>query len=217
MKPVRMALAGCVAVAATIVAATAGAPDAGGSSGDDGRAGKAVTRIEFTEAAPLDADQSVTTHRKVEMYAEHRGDAVSRLHFVITFDGRLAEERTWRADRPESITLRNWESCTAGEEATPDPKPDSLDVILRNYFGPREVPHDAKKTAGGASRWETPTGMMLMAYTDLGGPYPHRIVEIKGPDGSVGSTISGTRMSEHPTFPGPRAGWQTCRPVSGAS
>lgn len=212
-----MALAGCVAVAATIVAATVGAPDAGGSSGDDGRAGKAVTRIEFTEAAPLDADQSVTTHRKVEMYAEHQGDAVSRLHFVITVDGRLAEERVWRADRPESISLRTWESCTTGEEATPDPKPDSLDVILRNYFGPPEVPRDAKKAAGGASRWETPTGMMLMAYTDLGGPYPHRIVEIKEPDGSIGSTISGTRMSEHPAFPGWRAGWQTCRPATGAS
>lgn len=215
-----MALAGCAAVAATIVAATVGAPDAGGSSGDDGRArakaGAAVTRIEFTEAAPLDADQSVTAHRKVEMYAEHRGDAVSRLHFVITFEGRLAEERVWRADRPESITSRNWESCTTGEEATPTPKPDSLDVILTGYFGPREVPREAKRIAGGAHRWETPTGMMLMTYTDLGGPYPHRTVEIKGPDGSIGSTISGTRVSENPAFPGWKPGWQTCRPSAGA-
>lgn len=215
-----MALAGCAAVAATIVAATVGAPDAGGNAADDGRAGAeagaAVTRIEFTEAAPMDADQSVTTHRRVEMYAEHRGDAVSRLRFVITFEGRLTEERLWSADRPESITLRNRESCTTGDEATPAPKPDSLDVILTGYFGPREVPREAKKIAGGASRWETPTGMMLMTYTDLGGTYPHRIVEIKGPDGSIGSTISGTRTSEHPTFPDWKPGWQNCRPSTGA-
>ncbi|MEU7070996.1 hypothetical protein AB0B30_21385 [Streptomyces narbonensis] len=216
MRHVRMALAGCAAVAATIVAVTVGTPGAGGSAGDDGRAGAAVTRIEFTEAAPLDTDQSVTTNRKVEMYAEHRGDAVSRLHFVITFEGRLAEERVWRADSPESITLRNWESCTAGKEATPTPRPDSLDVILTGYFGPREVPRDATRIAGGANRWETPTGMMLMTYTDLGGRYPHRIVEVKGPDGSLGSTISGTRMSEHPGFPEWRTGWQDCRPSAGA-
>ncbi|MER5711822.1 hypothetical protein AB0B13_29885 [Streptomyces sp. NPDC042898] len=40
------------------------------------------------------------SHRKVEMFAEHRGDAVSTLRFVVTIDGRVAEERLWRADRP---------------------------------------------------------------------------------------------------------------------
>ncbi|MFF8835985.1 hypothetical protein [Streptomyces sp. NPDC015130] len=220
MRHVRIAVAGGAAVAATIVAVAVGAPDAGGSARDDGRAGAgpgaAVTRIEFTEAAPSDADQSVTTNRTVEMYAEHRGDAVSRLRFVITFEGRLAEERVWSADRPESITSRNWASCTTGEEATPAPRPDSLEVILTGYFGPREIPRDAKRTASGAHRWETPTGMMLMTYTDLGGAYPHRIVEIKGPDGSVGSTISGTRTSDRSSFPDWRTGWRSCRPSTGA-
>lgn len=217
MKHAWTALAGCVAVTATIVAVTVGASDVEGSAGDDRPTEASVARIEFTEAVPLDADQSVMSSRKVEMFAEHRGDAVSRLHFVITLDGRVAEERLWRADRPGSITARNWQSCTTAEEPTPAPRPDSLDVILRGYFGPRDVPRDAKKVAGGGSRWETPTGMMIMAYTDLGGPYPDRIVEIKGPDGSVGSTISGTRVSEHSALPEWRAGWPACRPSTGAS
>ncbi|MEU2242798.1 hypothetical protein ABZ572_25690 [Streptomyces sp. NPDC018338] len=223
MKRHAKVLAGCVAVTAAVVAVVLGLPDAerkaGAAAGDDvggTRAGASVARIQFTEAAPLDADQSVMSHRKVEMFAEHRGDEVSTLRFVVTIDGRVAEERLWRADRPGSITARNWDSCTTADEPTPAPEPDSLDVILRGYFGPREVPRDAEKDAGGASRWETPTGMMLMAYTDLGGPYPDRVVEIKGPDGSIGSTISGTRISDHPSLPEWRAGWQECRPAPGA-
>ncbi|CUM39102.1 hypothetical protein BN2537_7169 [Streptomyces venezuelae] len=77
---------------------------------------------------------------------------MSRLRFVITFEGRTAEERLWRADLPESITSRNGESCTTGDEPTPAPKPDGPDgpdVILRGYFGPREIPRDAKKVTGG--------------------------------------------------------------------
>ncbi|GEB56512.1 hypothetical protein [Streptomyces gardneri] len=216
MKRIGLALAGGAAVTVAVAAVTVGTADAGRSAGDDGRAGASVTRIEFTEAVPLETDPSVTTNRRVEMFAEHRGDAVSRLRFVITFEGRTAEERLWRADRPESITSRNWESCTTGDEPTPAPKPDGLDVILRGYFGPREIPRDAKKVAGGANRWETPMGMMRMTYTDLGGPYPHRIVEIKGPDGSIGSTISGTRTSEHPAFPDWRPDWRSCRPSAAA-
>jgi hypothetical protein len=213
-----MALAGCAAVTATVVAVTVGAPHVGRSAGDEsGRTEASVARIEFTEAVARDTDQSVTEKRKVEMFAAHRGDAVTRLHFVITLDGRIAEERLWRADRPETITARNWASCTTMDEPTPAPKPDSLAVILRAYFGPPDVPRDAKKVAGGASRWETPTGMMRMTYTDLGGPYPDRIVEIKGPDGSIGSTISGTRVSEHSALPKWRAGWSTCSPSTGAS
>ncbi|MBT2441556.1 hypothetical protein J7E93_15820 [Streptomyces sp. ISL-36] len=89
-------------------------------------------------------------------------------------------------------------------------------MILRGYFGPPDVPRDARKVAGGRSRWETPTGMMLMTYTDLGGPYPDRVVEIRGPDGSIGSTISDTRISDHSALPEWREGWQRCRPAAGA-
>ncbi|MGW7429318.1 hypothetical protein ACWGIN_07185 [Streptomyces sp. NPDC054861] len=217
MKRVWMALAGCAAVSAIVVAVTFGTSDAGRKAGEEAPATASVARIEFTEAVPLQTDPSVTADRKVEMYAEHRGDAVDTLHFVVTIDGRLAEERLWRADRPGSITARNWGTCTTVDEPTPAPEPDSLDVILRRYFGPPDVPRDAKKVAGGASRWETPTGMMLMTYTDLGGPYPDRVVEIRGPDGSIGSTISATRLSDHPALPTWRAGWRTCRPSAGAS
>ncbi|MFB7592744.1 hypothetical protein [Streptomyces sp. NPDC056169] len=57
VKRTSTALAGCAAVTATVVA---------------------VSRIQFTETAPSNADQSVMSHRKVETFAEHRGDADRR-------------------------------------------------------------------------------------------------------------------------------------------
>jgi hypothetical protein len=51
---------------------------------------------------------------------------VTGLHFVITLDGRIAEERLWRADRPASLTIRDWATCTTMDEPTPAPKPESI-------------------------------------------------------------------------------------------
>ncbi|MGW1008733.1 hypothetical protein ACWD4X_01610 [Streptomyces termitum] len=219
MRRLWAALTGGAAVAATIVAATLGASepakDAGGAGSD--RSGTSVARVEFVETAPLDTDPSLTGKRKVELFAEHRGDAVHRLRFLVTLDGRVAEERLWRADRPDTMAVRDWGSCTSVEEAVPDPRPDSLRKILDEYFGPADIPAGASRLPDGTRRWETPTGMMRVSYTDLGGAYPHRIVEIKGPDGSVGSTISDTRLGEHPSLPAWRADWPSCRPSAPAS
>ncbi|WP_211231211.1 hypothetical protein [Streptomyces purpureus] len=77
------------------MAVTVGA-DAAGSAADAGGAKASVSRTEFTEAAPSGALPAVTGDRKAEMFAEHPDDAVSALRFVITVDGRVAEERLWR-------------------------------------------------------------------------------------------------------------------------
>ncbi|MFJ6101001.1 hypothetical protein ACIQHY_08350 [Streptomyces sp. NPDC092359] len=220
MRSTPRALGGFAAVTVALSAVTACTTDApvpGRGTDAPGRPGTTVTRIAFTEELPREDDPSVTAHKKVEVFAEHRADSVSRLRFVIASEERRAEERLWDSGRPGTITVRDWQSCTSTEEPTPAPHPDSLDVVLGQYFGPRGIPPEAKKVPGGGSRWETPTGMMVLAYTDLGGPYPHRIVQVKGPDGSVGSTIGDTRADAHPSFPGWRTGWPDCRPDSGTS
>ncbi|MFD8975153.1 hypothetical protein [Streptomyces sp. NPDC059593] len=140
MKRRAKALAGCAAVTAAVVAVVLGLPDternagaAAGADAADTRAGASVAHIQFTEAAPLDADQSVMSHRKVEMFAEHRGDEVSTLRFVVTIDGRVAEERLWRADRPGSIAVSAVRtricfpagSATTGS-ASPRPRPETV-------------------------------------------------------------------------------------------
>ncbi|MFF6789369.1 hypothetical protein ACFY9C_09855 [Streptomyces filamentosus] len=219
MKRRWTALMGSAAVAATIVAATLGASETTEGKGDSesGRPDAAsISLIEFMETVPLGSDPSSAVNRKVQLFAEHRGDVVNRLRFLVTFDGQVAEERLWQADRSEFMAVRNWESCMSTDEPVPAPRPDSLKVILDEYFGPAAVPPEAKKLTDGTSRWETSTGMMRMAYTDLGGPYPDRIVEIKGPDGSVGSTINGTRLEKYPALPSWRADWPSCLPVASA-
>ncbi|BBC35931.1 hypothetical protein SGFS_072250 [Streptomyces graminofaciens] len=212
MKRTLAALA--VAVAVTGGAIAFAAPD-DGPDGD--RTGAAFTHIQFDETTLVDTEESGSADRHVDIFAEHRSDAVSRARFVTTSEGRVLEERLWDSDHPESMTVRNWDTCQAVDEATPDPRPDSLDLIVTQYFGPRAVPDDAEKLAHGVARWEIPAGMMTTEYTDKGGTYPDRVVEIKGPNGEVGSTIRDTSVRDTSALPGWRKGWESCRPVDGSS
>jgi hypothetical protein len=212
MKRTWAALVGAVAVTGAVIAVIDAADPDGGR---DNRTAATVTHIGFSEAAPLDPDQSVTNSRQVNIFAAHRADAVSTLRFVITANGKVTEERLWHADRPDVITVRNWDVCETVEETTPPPRPDSLKVIVNELFGPPSVPVGAKKSAGGATTWETAAGLMRTKYTDNGGPYPDRVVEIKGPDGSSGSTIQNTKISGAAALPDWRDGWQECRPAAG--
>ncbi|MET8977680.1 hypothetical protein ABZX85_18885 [Streptomyces sp. NPDC004539] len=171
-----------------------------------------VTLIEFSETTLLDEPEPTT--RQVDIFAEHRADAVRALRFVITVDGVVAEERLWVTSHPEKIAVRDWAHCRASEEPTPPPIPDSLDVITSELFGPSTVPPTAEKQSAGGATWETTTGLMTVAYTDNGGSYPDRTIEIKGPGGEIGTTIRNTGMSDSAAFPEWRAEWRTCRPTT---
>lgn len=176
-----------------------------------------ISRVQFNETTLVDTEESGLANRHVDIFAEHRADAVSKVRFVTTTEGRVVEERLWDSDRPESITVRNWYTCQTTDETTPTPRPDSLNLIATQYFGPRSVPDNAEKSAQGVASWETPAGMMTTKYTDNGGAYPDRVVEIKGPSGQVGSTIRDTSIRDASAFPGWRKGWETCRPMDGSA
>ncbi|MGW2561086.1 hypothetical protein ACWCXB_17915 [Streptomyces sp. NPDC001514] len=216
-KRIWAALAGAAATTAAVVVITnpgaPDAPDAGRRTGTE----STVTLIGFKEVARLDPTGSMTATRQVDIYAEHRADAVSTLRFVITTEGRVTEERLWEAEHPDSITVRNWDSCSTTSEPTPAPRPDSLEVIVTELFGPDSVPPGAKKAPGGATSWVSTAGLVTTKYTDNGGPYPDRVVEIKGPDGSIGSVIDHSRISHAAALPEWRDGWQTCRPTAGSA
>lgn len=172
-----------------------------------------VTRIAFSERSHAPAGSSATPPLRIAMYAHHTGDAIGELRFHITAAGRLVEERRWVAGDSGSITVRNWISCRASQEKTPPPTPNDLKVVVRELFGPPTVPEVAEKSSDGTKRWEVSSGMITTNYTDLGGAFPDRRIEIKGPDGVVGSTISDTEVASAGELPGWRPGWRNCTPT----
>ncbi|WP_411081863.1 hypothetical protein [Streptomyces sp. cmx-18-6] len=172
-----------------------------------------VTRIAFTEQAHAPKGSPADPPVRIAMYARHAGDVVDELHFRITSAGKLVEERRWVAGSPDAIAVRNWVSCGTSQEETPPPRPDSLKVVVRELFGPPTVPEEAREAANGTKRWETSAGMITTDYTDLGGAFPDRRIQIKGPDGTVGSTIGDTEVAPADALPGWRPGWEKCAPV----
>ncbi|MBD0710047.1 hypothetical protein BU197_17165 [Streptomyces sp. CBMA291] len=216
MKPQWAVLSGAAAVlvaaAATVI--TRSAQDAPPAAVPPPAASPAaaVTRIAFDEAAMMDPARPGTTHRRIEMYAEHRGEAVTSLRFLITTTGKLTEERLWEAARPETITVRDWTSCRTADERVPDPRPDRLDVITTELFGPAAVPGEAKAGPGGTRQWTTSAGLITSTFTDGGGPYPDRTVRIAGPDGQVGSVIDHTLVGPATALPGWHQDWKNCAP-----
>lgn len=172
-----------------------------------------VTRIAFSEQAQAPSGSPSAPSVRIAMYAHHTGDAVGELRFRITSAGKLVEERRWVADSPDAITVRNWLSCATSQEGTPPPRPDSLKVVVRELFGPPSVPENARDSTDGAKRWTTSAGMITTDYTDLGGQFPDRKIEIKGPDGNVGSTIGDTEIAPADALPGWHPGWEKCTPA----
>ncbi|MGW1207998.1 hypothetical protein [Streptomyces cyaneofuscatus] len=172
-----------------------------------------VTRISFSEQSPAPTGSPAAPSLRIAMYARHAGDAVGELRFRITGAGKLLEERRWVAEHPETITVRNWLSCGTSQEGTPPPRPDSLKVVVGELFGPPSVPGNARASSDGTKRWATSAGMITTTYTDLGGEFPDRRIEIKGPDGSVGSRIADTEIAPADALPGWQPGWEKCTPA----
>ncbi|MEU3605305.1 hypothetical protein AB0E83_07565 [Streptomyces sp. NPDC035033] len=206
------------AVAAGVAAGTDLGTDAGTAPADRGAVGAApsFTRIAFDEAVLIGPAGDGTAARHVEMHVEHLDGAVRTLRVVTTSAGKVTEERLWEAGRPETITVRDWRSCRAVTEETPQPRPSRVDVITDELFGPVAVPPAARREPDGTRRWSTTAGLVTTAYADAGGRYPDRRVTIKGPDGQIGSVITGTRLDRAGALPAWRPGWQDCRPAGTA-
>ncbi|MDK1473852.1 hypothetical protein QNO07_10535 [Streptomyces sp. 549] len=170
-------------------------------------------RVTFRETSDLGStprdDPRGSTGTSVNISALHRSGDISVIHFRIEGDYGLAEERWWESESPEKLEIRDWRACSQSTDVMPEPHPITVRVLLKELFGPKAIPDDAKVTKGGA-KWERNDGFITFEYVDHGGEYPDRTVTTIGPDGGGGSRISEVVTAASTDAPRWGEGWKSC-------
>ncbi|MFD3512732.1 hypothetical protein [Streptomyces sp. NPDC058657] len=195
-----------LAVAGSVVALRAPAPK-------PEPAPAAIALVSFTETLMTEAGSGGDPPgRHVSIYASHRSERIDTLRFLSRVDGRVTEERLWKAGSPEVITVRDWSACAETIQQMPGPRPETLDMVVEEIFGPARIPADAKRSGKGTSAWKVTDGMVTTEYTDGGGSYPDRVVKLKGPSGQVGTVIDKGSVGTSKGLPDWQPDWQDCKP-----
>ncbi|UGY93123.1 hypothetical protein [Streptomyces gobiensis] len=171
-----------------------------------------VALISFTETVQADAapEQDRRIDRKVSIHVSHRDGRIAAMRFITRSNGGISEERRWEATDPRTVTIRTWDDCRQLDDEMPPPAPETLEIVLAELFGPRAIPADARTTGEGKSHWKVEQGLVTSEFTDGGGTYPDRKVTIRGPEGDVGSIITGGSVEAATELPGWAPGWESC-------
>ncbi|MGW7415620.1 hypothetical protein [Streptomyces sp. NPDC054863] len=175
---------------------------------------EAIALVSFTETLMTEkGSRGNPLGRHVTIYASHQSERIDTLRFLSRVDGEVAEERLWKSSSPEVITVRDWSACGETTEQMPGPRPETLNAVVEEIFGPTSIPADARPSGKGTSAWKVTDGMLTTEYTDGGGSYPDRVVKLKGPSGDVGSVIDKGSIGKSKGLPDWQAGWEDCKPT----
>lgn len=189
-------------LAAASCVTTSQGPESHGDAGD-------VTVIGFTETSNEPGGHRL--EQDVRIHIAHDEQHVKSMRFATRIEGAVVEERLWDAAEPETITIRTWQDCrqTAGE--MPAPRPETLDVVLQEYFGPRTVPATHTTSGDGSVTWQVRMdAVATKTFTDDGTEYPaSRTVRI-GSGSAFGTTITRGFIDNAEVMPAWAPGWDSC-------
>jgi hypothetical protein len=96
----------------------------------------------------------------------------------------------------------------------PAPLPESLAMVLEEYFGPRTAPPANTASADGSVTWEVSVDeLVTKRFIDNGTGYPaSRTIQIDF-DGITGITITRGSIEEAGDTPAWAPGWDSCKPA----
>jgi hypothetical protein len=172
----------------------------------------AHTLVTFSEIS-YSSETGGTTQQHIEMYIADRQGRVQEIHFIIRIGANIIQERRWVSADSQTITVRSWEDCIEFSESMPPPSPDSLEIILEELFGPREIPKSAETTTDGVVRWSMTNGPARLTFADHGGAYPDRTITVSGESGNVAVVIKAGVVEPVALLPDWQSGWDSCAPV----
>jgi hypothetical protein len=175
---------------------------------------ESFTRITFSETQSRGkAEDPLQQH--IDMYVAHQDGTVKEIRFRVQVGDELSQERRWEAAASETIIVRSWLDCSQFSEPMPPPAPESLDIVLEELFGPREIPSDADTTSDGSASWTMESGLAVLTVVDHGGEYPDRTITVGGEIGSIGTILEAGGVDSVSELPDWQSGWESCTPISG--
>src|SRR5688572_25460704 len=137
-----------VATCAAITLATASCT----TSSNKGNPGGEFTLLSFIETSQEPGDTPI--ERIVKIHIAHDKGRLKRMRFSSHIEGVLIDERLWDAAKPGAIKIRTWLDCEQADGEMPTPLPESLEMVLEEYFGPRTAPAAHTTSTDGSATWE---------------------------------------------------------------
>ncbi|MEV1146074.1 hypothetical protein [Micromonospora sp. NPDC049799] len=170
-----------------------------------------VTVVGFTETSHEPGGAAYET--RVSVHLAHHDGILDAMRFETRTGGSLVEERLWRSDRPDTVAVRSWPECRQSNEPMPPPRPETVEQVLTEYFGPR-TPAGTPATDGRTSWTDRPDGGIVRTFTDDGSGYPGGRTVTIGADGDAGTTIGAATVAPATELSGWTPGWDVCVPYA---